>query len=35
MKLYLIFILIDLAVLLTYPIVFIIYQARKVFQGKR
>lgn len=35
MKLYLLFVLIDLMVLLAYPIVFVIYQVRKLFQAKR
>jgi hypothetical protein len=34
-KLYLLFVLIDLMVLLAYPIVFVIYQVRKLFQAKR
>lgn len=35
MKLYLIFVLIDLAVLLAYPVVFVVHQFRKFFQAKR
>jgi cell division protein FtsL len=35
MKLYFIFLLIDLLVLLAYPVVFVIYQVRKLFQIKR
>lgn len=35
MKLNLIFLLIDLAVLLAYPVVFVIYQVRKMLQARR
>lgn len=34
-KLSLLFVLIDLMVLLAYPIVFVIHQVRKLFQAKR
>lgn len=34
-KLSLLFVLIDLMVLLAYPIVYLIYQVRKLFQAKR
>jgi len=35
MKLYLIFLLIDVLVLLAYPILYMIHKIRKIFQIKR
>ncbi len=35
MKLYLIFLLIDVLVLLAYPFVYVVYKIRTIFQVKR